>query len=137
MLSPASQANTKLHLYHNQEETIHDSVFVRIDCDLAPVSTAAPRSCAGTTAAAGITVSVSNGDSESVADARSITNTTRSDVGPYIQRAQTALDWPGLHFRARRWFRRRSYKRFALLRRGRVRRCVEDDQRRHHVDTGV
>ena len=65
---------------------MYETVFVRIDRDLAPVSTAASRSCAGTTATTGITVAFSDRNSESIADARSITNATRSDVDPDLQR---------------------------------------------------
>src|SRR6185369_4315869 len=132
---PASQASQAPSLSH-QEETVYDHVFVRIDCDLAPVSTAAPRSCAGAAATAGITIAISHGNSEPVANAnaRSITNTTRSDVNAGIQRTPNALDWTSLHFRTRGRLRSRSDKHLALLRGGCFRRCVEDNQYRYHVD---
>jgi len=42
---------------------------VRNDCDLAPVSTSAPRNRAGTTETTGIAVAVSNRYREPIADA--------------------------------------------------------------------
>ena len=135
---PASQASQAPSL-SQPEETVYDHVFVRIDCDLAPRSTAVARSCAGTAKAAGDTVAISNRNSEPFANtnARSITNTTRSDVDADIQRTQNALDWSSIHFRPRRWLRRRSDEHLALLRGGRIRRCLENSQLRHYVDADL
>jgi hypothetical protein len=53
-----SNADSKLHLYHNQEETVYDHVFVRIVSDTDARITVAGRSTGANRQTAGIAIAV-------------------------------------------------------------------------------
>ena len=119
-----------------KEETVYVHLFVRIVLDLDAATTAPRRSCAGTAGAAGrITRCVA--DIESNAIARRVANTSRSNVDADIQWSEVALDWTGLHLRTHQRLRRRSKQHHAILRFGCFRRRVEDNERRHNLDTDL
>ena len=91
-----SNADSKLHLYHNQEETFYDHVFVRIVFDPGAGTTFTRRS-SGTTQTVSISGAVSNSITCCDANTGRVAYTARSNVYGDIQRIANAFDWSSFH----------------------------------------